>query len=296
MRRKFVRGCAGWIFGLAVSVFLISMWGRSVVSDGDTLAQAAEPLSATNQVAAIVSNWLREEMIDAGFPADAARTAADDVVGSPGLAGAMGRLTVEVTRAAASPGPGEAVVDAAAILLPAVPDLTRALSMATGSPIDESSVAAAVSSLDPIVVVAEGQSRAVGPSSTAASRLGVASVLALSTMAVVGWALVATTDEERLVELRKLLNRVALGALSFTVMLRLGSWVLSPRGGRAPVSEAMSVITASKWMVPFIVSLSAGTLALAAHETKRALRRRRSKLGETGEAVVSAADTVERAV
>src|SRR5690606_20925295 len=92
MRRKFVRGCAGWIFGLAVSVFLISMWGRSVVSDGATLAQAAEPLAATNQVAAIVSNWLREEMIDAGFPADAARTAADDVVGSPGPAGGGERL------------------------------------------------------------------------------------------------------------------------------------------------------------------------------------------------------------
>ncbi|HEX6947343.1 MAG TPA: hypothetical protein VF246_08335 [Acidimicrobiia bacterium] len=295
-RGRFFRSAAFWVFGLSLSVFLGSMWGRTVVSDGEALAEAARPLAETSQVASIVSNWLRQEMVEAGVPEGPARTAAEDVVTTPALAEAMSRLTVEVTLAAASPGPGRAVVDAATILMPAVPDLAAALSVATGAQIDEQSVAETVRSLDPIVVVAEDGERVIGPSSAAASRLGVATVLALATMLVVGWGLVATSDE-RLVELRKLANRVAMGALSFTVMLRLGSWVLSPRGGKAPVSEALSVIAASKWMVPFVVALIAGAFALAAHETRRVLRgRRRVALESVGSPEVSAADAVERAV
>nr|PZN30348.1 MAG: hypothetical protein DIU67_11150 [Actinomycetota bacterium] len=109
--------------------------------------------------------------------------------------------------------------------------------------------------------------------------MGVASVLALATMVVVGWALVAT-GKDRLAETRKLLNRVALGSLSFAVMLRIGSWVFSPRGGKAPISEAVSVIAGAKWMVPFVIALIAGALALVVHETRRAIRRRRLARGE----------------
>ena len=38
MTQRLARGAGGWVFGLAVSVFLIGMWGRTVVSDGDTLS------------------------------------------------------------------------------------------------------------------------------------------------------------------------------------------------------------------------------------------------------------------
>ena len=284
MTRMLARGAGGWVFGLAVSVFLIGMWGRTVVSDSDTLSEAARPLAGTSQVASVVSNWLRDEMIDAGVPSGTAGDAAREVVSTPALGEAMRRLVFEVTRAAASPGPGEAVVDAAGILEPAVPDIAAALSVAAGVPFDEATVERTVGSLDPIVVVAEGEKRAIGPSSPAASRLGVAAVLALAVIVVVGWSLVATSDA-RLLETRRPLNRIALGALSFSVMLRLGSWVLSPEAGRAPVSEALSVIAESKWTVPFVTALIAGALALVVHETKRSLKRRRS-----------AADAVEGAI
>lgn len=275
MTRRFARGAAGWLFGLSVTVLLIAAWGRSVVSDADVLSEAARPLAETSQVATIVSNWLRDEMIDAGVPGAVAGEAAEDVVSTPALGDAMSRLVVEVTLAAASPGPGAALVDAAGILRPAVPDLAAALRAARGSEVEEASVARTVDSLDPIVVVAEGEPRSIGPSSPTASRLGVASVLALATLLVTGWARVAMGDD-RLVEVRHLLNRVALGALSFTVMLRLGSWVLSPRAGRAPVSEALSVIAGSKWTLPLVTALVAGAAALVVQETKRAVRRRRS--------------------
>lgn len=284
MTRRFARGAAGWLFGLALSVALIGTWGRAVVSDANALSEAARPLAQTSQVAGVVSNWLREEMVDLGVPEDSADQAASDAMSAPALEDTMSRLMAEVALAAASAGPEAAVVDVASLLRPVVPDLTAALRVAMGSKVPESEVARAVDSLDPLVVAAEGEVRSLGPSSPAASRLGVASVLALATMLVAGWGLVASGDD-RTVEFRRLLNRIALGALSFAVMLRLGSWVLSPRAGRAPVSEALSVIAASKWTLPLLIGLLAGAAALIVQEAKRAARRRRS-----------AADAVERPI
>lgn len=284
MTRRLARGAAGWLFGLAFSVALIATWGRAVVSDADALSEAARPLAQTSQVASIVSNWLRQEMVEAGVPKGPADQAASHAVNTPGLEDAMRRLVVEVTLAAASVGPDAAVVDVASLLRPTVPEVTTALATALEAEVDENDVARAVDSIDPLVVVADGEARSIGPQSPAASRLGVASLLALATLLVTGWGLVASGDD-RVVEVRRLLNRIALGALSFAVMLRLGSWVLSPRGGRAPISEALSVIAASKWTVPLVVGLIAGAAALVAQETKRTVRRRRS-----------AADAVEGSV
>lgn len=264
---------AGWVFGLSVTVFLIATWGRAVIVDTDALAEAAAPLSGSVQVVDIVGGWLREEMVDAGIPRPVADEAVGEVMESPTVSAALDRVVVEVVLAAGSPGTREAVVDVAEALRPAVPEITRALSAVAGPGIDESTVRRVVEGMDPLVVVVDGQRRSIGPGSPVAGRLGVASLLALATMLVTGWTLVGTGDD-RMTELRQLLTRLALGALSFAVMLRIGSWVLSPQAGRAPVSEALSVIARSKWTVPLVVGLVSGAAALAVREIRLAKRRR----------------------
>jgi hypothetical protein len=272
MSRRAVRGVAGWVFGLSVTVFLIATWGRAVIVDTDVLAEAAAPLSGSVQVVDIVAGWLREEMVDAGIPGPVAEEAVGEVMESPTVSAALNRIVTDVVLAAGSPGRGEAVVDVAEALRPAVPEITRTLSAVAG-PIDEATVRRVVDSMDPLVVVADGERRSIGPGSPVAGRLGVASILALATMLVTGWTTVGTGDD-RMLELRQLLTRVALGALSFAVMLRIGSWVLSPQAGRAPVSEALSVIARSKWTVPLIIGLGSGAAALVVREIKLARRRR----------------------
>jgi hypothetical protein len=42
----------------------------------------------------------------------------------------------------------------------------------------------------------------------------------------------------------------------------MGSWIVDPRGGRAPVGESIALIADSKWLVPLSIGL--GSLAAAA--------------------------------
>lgn len=244
-----------------------------MVVDTAALAEASRPLGGSDRVAEVVSGWLGDELVDLGLPPATAEDALDSAMAAPAVADATSRLVVEVALAAGSVGDEAAVVDVARLLQPAVPEITSALSSAAGRAIDESVVAAVVASLDPIVVVPEGAPRPVGPESPVAGRLGVASLLALATMVVTGWAAVAV-GADRMLELRRLLTRVAMGALSFAVLLRIGSWVLSPQGGRAPVSEALSVLASAKWTVPLVIGLGAGGGALAVREVRSVVRRR----------------------
>jgi hypothetical protein len=118
-------------------------------------------------------------------------------------------------------------------------------------------VAEIIEHLDPLVIH-EDRPPLVGPASPIASRLGTAAALAMVLIVGSGWATVATADDPP-VELRRILNRIALGGLSFGVLLLIGSWIVSPIGGRAPVSETIGLIAGSKWLVP----MSVGALAAA---------------------------------
>ena len=166
----------------------------------------------------------------------------------------------EVVEAAASPSPDGATVDAAAVFAPAVPGITTRLAE-VGVPLTEEQVAAAVADLDPIVVRQPHEQVLVGPESEVASKLGTAAGLAVVAMLIAGWAYVGVSLDKRKA-VRSLLNRFALGALSFAIFLRIGSWILDPGGGRAPLMESLGLLAASKWLVPLAMGVVAGVGAL----------------------------------
>lgn len=129
-----------------------------------------------------------------------------------------------------------------------------------------------VAGLDPLIVREAGDRPVVGPDSPTAARLGTAALLGFIGLLTFGFGVVRLS-EDRVVAVKELLNRVALGGLSFALFLRLGSWVLDPSGGRAPVQATLSGLAGSKWLVPLGVAVVAGSIAGAIYLGKRWFRR-----------------------
>ena len=264
------RSTFGWVFGMAVSVLLLSLWGRAVVVDTETLAESLSPLATSSRVTGYLTNWIEGEMAARG--ADAVEV--DDDVGrlyiSPAVARTLDQLIVELVAAAASTDPNGSRVDVAGVVAPSVPALATGMA-SLGYPVTESEVSDIVASMEPLVVREPGTPALVGPNSLTATRLGTAALLALSALLMLGYGFVSLS-EDRWSAVRSLLTRVALGGLSFAIFLKLGSWVLDPSGGRAPVQASISAVAGSKWAVTLVMAMVAAAVAAVVYLVRRRLR------------------------
>lgn len=269
--RDVTRSTLGWAFGMSVTILLFSLWGRAVVIDTDTLAESLSPLAGSAIVSDLLGDWMADEMVEAGADADLVEPTIDYYLQSSGVGEALDQLVVEMVYAAGSSGPEAATIDMAALIGPSVPELTFGLSQ-MGYPVTQEQVADIVARFDPLVIRQPGADPIVGPSSPTAARLGTAALLALIALIGFGSAF-AALSEDRIGALKSLLTRVAVGGLSFAVFLRVGSWVLDPAGGRAPVQATLSEVARSKWLVPLEVAFVAGAVAAAIYYGRRWLRR-----------------------
>lgn len=266
--RRFAIGVAGWVFGLASTVLLVGIWGRAVVVDTNELADTLSPLAAGDMVSDRLATWLEAELVTAGVDGVGASVVADQVLAHPSVGPVLEQLVAEGVEAAASGDPSGGSVDVAAILLPASGQIATGLNEA-GVPVSTERVEAALSQLDPIVIRDPSDQPFVGASSPLAANLGTAAMLGALLMVFSATAYVAMS-RDRMRAFRALLTRFALGALSFAVLLRLGSWLVDPEGGRAPFRESFALLANSKWMVP----LTIGLVAMAAAIVFRVFRRR----------------------
>lgn len=272
MVRSTTRATAGWVFGLAATILFISVWGRAIVVDTDGLAEAAAPLAGSATVVGLFADWLGEELEDNGVDPSLAAPAVDYVLETTEVGSAIDEFVREVVAAASLPGSEAASVDIAGLLTPVVPEITDTLA-AAGVPVDNADVANAVAGLEPLTVRRASASPYVGVNSPIANRLGTAAVLALLVMVMTGWVAVVVS-RDRMLEARRLLSRLALGGLSFGILLRIGSWVLDPVGGRAPIPESLSLLVGSKWMVPISIASVSAVLAVTIWGVRRLVRRR----------------------
>lgn len=269
--RSVSRASLGWAFGIALSVLLVSIWGRAVVADTESLAEALAPMVRTEAVIEFVADWMGEEMVESGIEPEVVEPTVSYFVGSSAVAEAADVFAAEFVIAAASTDPDGSSIDMRALLGPAVPEVASGLG-GLGIEVDESTVRGVVEGLEPLVIRTPGEPALLGPASETASRLGTASLLAVVALLVFGWGFVALS-EDRLAGLRSLFQRVSVGALSFAVFLRLGAWVLDPAGGRAPIPETVSNLAESKWLVPLQIALAAAIVSGAIYLTRRWLRR-----------------------
>ncbi len=256
------------MFGLASTVLLVGIWGRAVVVDTNELADTLSPLAAGDMVSDRLATWLESELVNAGVDGVGASVAADQVLAHPSVGPVLEQLVAEGVEAAASGDPNGGTVDVAAILLPASGQITTGLNEA-GVPVTNEQVEAALARLDPLVIRDASDQPFVGASSPLAANLGTAAMLGALLMLFAGTAYIVMSID-RMRAFRALLTRFALGALSFAVLLRLGSWLVDPEGGRAPFRESFALLANSKWMVP----LTIGLVAMAAAIVFRVFRRR----------------------
>ena len=257
--KRVMEGASGWLFGLAVTLLLISIWGRAIVVDTDALAESLGPLSQSVTVVDQFADWLGSELTGAGVDPALADEAVKSALGGSAVDDALNDLVLEVVVSAATSDPGGASVDVASILAPAVPEIAVSLTL-SGVPVTEGQVEEVVDGLDPLVIIEPGQAPPVGPESPIATRLGTATVLALVAMVVAG-SISITAASDSIATARKLLIRVALSGLTFGLLLKLGSWILDPGGGRAPASQTLSGLAEAKWLVPMSVAGLAAALA-----------------------------------
>jgi hypothetical protein len=241
-----------------------------VVVDTDELAESLSPLAGTDAVVDRFSDWLVDELIEEGLDPITAEGAAEHVLDDPAVSLALAGLLGEMVEAAASPGQAGSTVDARSVIYPAVPDIAVRLTE-LGVPISEAQLAAAVTDLDPLVVRLPSTDPYVGPESEAASKLGIAVILALAVMLITTLAYTVTSTD-RTKALRSLFTRFSLGALSFAVFLRIGGWILDPGGGRAPVAETLGLLAVSKWLIPLGLGLAAAWGAVAFWVFRRRVR------------------------
>lgn len=262
----------GWAFGISLSILFVSLWGRAVVVDTDTLGESLAPMARSDLVVGYLTDWMAEEMLESGVDPVMVDPAVDQFVGSSEVGDTLDQFAFEVVAAAASSNPGGSEIDVRQLVAPAIPEVTAEL-VGMGLPVSEPQVRDVVEGLDPLVIREPGSDAVVGANSSTASQLATASLLAMLGMVVFGTGYLAVSDD-RVSALRSLVTRIAVGGLSFGLMLRVGSWALDPAGGRAPVRESLSAIAGSKWLVPFQMGLVAAGLAALIYVGTRSFKRR----------------------
>lgn len=255
-----VASFAAWMFGLATSVLFVSLWGRAVVIDTDELGDSLRPLSETGEVAKAFSDWMTAELVESGVPEGQAEEATEAALLTTEVSVALEGLVVDVVAAAATEGVTGGTVDVAAAFLPTAPAISASL-QGSGVPVTEPQVAGIIAGIDPLVIREPDEGAIVGGQSRLASRLGTAALLSIVALIVFG-NLYTFAGRDRLQRLRTLLTRFALTGVSFAVLLKLGSWVLDPSGGRAPISETLSLLAESKWVIPALVGVGAAIAAV----------------------------------
>lgn len=269
--RETAKSTLAWAFGISLTILFISLWGRAVVVDTDALGESLAPLSSSALVVDYVADWMGQELVDSGVAPEMVDPSIDYILESTTVGQSLDQVVVEIVDAAATPDANGSVVDVRQLMLPAVPDVSDALS-AAGYPATESEVRQVVEGFDPLVIREPGQSALVGPSSPTATRLGLASLLASVGLATFG-AFFVKLSEDRIAAIRSLFTRVAIGGLSFAIFLRVGAWVVDPEGGRAPIPETIGNLAQSKWVLPLQVGLAAAAVALTIYAGRRLFKR-----------------------
>jgi hypothetical protein len=253
--RRYALPVVLWVYGISVTVTLISLWGRAVVVDTNLISLAAEDASRARPIAEQIERWLSGQLRDVpGVDPTTADELATSMVGDAALQETLDRLVRDVVLAAAAPE-GQAAVDVAGILSPAVPAITDHL-REWGLPVTEEVVGSYVASLDPLVVREPGEEPAIGSESGTARSLSIATVIGLGLVLSSGFAAVRMAEDRRAM-VRALFHRLALGALGFAVIFQLGSWILDPGAGRAPVRSAASRLVGAKVWLPLMVAAAA---------------------------------------
>ncbi len=245
-----------YLFGLATTGFVISVWGRAVTADQETVTQAASAVGRLDAVEDRLLGWVGAL---AGTEGAATGQLVDDLRKAPGVEEALHGLIGEVIAASMSPLGPPVTVDPAARLTPLAPEVAAVL-QENGMSVDAGQVEAALASVEPLVIDPgdpEGPAAAV---TGVQKGLTVAALVTAGLVVLLGAGAVVLSDDRR-AQLKSLGWKLVLSGVSFTIVTSLSAWLLDPGGGASPARSALASVLRSNREVPILVAVAGAAIA-----------------------------------
>ncbi len=258
--RKGVLSVALWAFGLATSLFLIGMWGRTVSVDSATVEESARAVIDADIATERINSWFEEGLaVASAADSEIVHAVAEEIRATPQYQAAVESIIAQFIDSLFAVDGKDPVLDVGDVLAPLVPVVIAEFDQ-RDLPIDPDSVEGVFDAASAIELDA-GEAASVA-AVVEDARVFLTQVVLLALAALLGTgALAVYLSEERFAMVRTLSTRVVMSALSYAVIFRLASWALDPARGRSPVAGGGSVLLGSNGQV--FVFLAAGAAVIA---------------------------------
>lgn len=260
--RSFSLSVALWLFGIFTSMLLIGLWGRSVAGDQATLETSTRAVLESKIVNDRVTDWLGDAIAAAAelTPGEVAAVV-DAVQGSPQMQAAVDDVVDQAVAAALAPPGTVNQVDLSAAVESLAPVIADALEQ-RGVVSDAAAVRAAANDIPGIVLSADDQLTVGGTVREVRGLLSKVAVVGLGGLLLFGGVAVML-NEERIRQLRTLVLRIGVSAITFAIVIRIGAWAVDPAGGRSPIAAGGAVLLKSNGHILAGVALGAAVIAAA---------------------------------
>ena len=270
--RTLTLSTALWVFGIATSMVLIGLWGRSIAGDQVTLEASTRAVLESEIVNDRVTDWLGDAI------GAAAQLSDDDVVAvvaavddTPEMQAAVDDVVDQAVTAALAPPGSVTVLDLSAAVKSLAPAVATAMED-RGVVADADIVRAAAQEVPGIVLSADDTMTVGGTAREVRGLLSKVVVIGLGGMLLFG-AVAVFLNEDRVRQLRSLVIRIGVSAVTFAIIIRIGAWAVDPAGGRSPIAAGGAVVLKSNGHIFAAVAVAAAAIAAAISPVL--LRRRR---------------------
>jgi len=254
--RSVALSIALWTFGLATSLFLIGMWGRTVVVDSATLEGSARTIIDSDLATDRINMWFEEGLgTAADLDSETARSVVRSIGSRPEYQEAVDSIIGAFVDTLFVTDGDTTRVDLDTALSPLVPIVAEELAR-RDIPVEVERIEDVLDDAG-IVELDAGEAASVA-AVVSDARVFLTQVVAMSLFAMLAAALVAVSlAPERSAMVRQLSMRVLVAAMSYAVILRLAGWALDPSRGRSPFAGGAGVIFSSNSQV-FLILGGAG--------------------------------------
>ena len=260
-----------WLFGISTSVVLIGLWGRSVAGDQVTLEASTRAVLESELVNDRVADWLGDAIAAATqLGTDEVAAVVETVGGSPQMQSAIDSVVDQAVAAALAPPGTVTSVDLSAAVELLAPVVAVALEE-RGVVSDADIVRNAAQDIPGIVLSADDQMTVGGTARQVRVFLSKVVVVGMAGMLLFGAAAVLLSAD-RTRQLRTLIIRIGVSAITFAIVIRIGGWAVDPAGGRSPIAAGGAVLLKSNGHI--LATVAAAAAVIAAGMSVMLLRRR----------------------
>ena len=262
--RSVALSVALWTFGLASSLFLVGMWGRTVAIDSATIEESARTVIDSDLATDRINTWFEEGLATAAdLDSDTARSVVHAIETRSEYQEAVDSIIGAFVDTLFAEGGDTTSVDLDMALSPLVPivadELVRRDVRVEVERIEEVLDDAGVVELD------AGEAASVAAAVTDA-RAFLTQVVLVSLFGMLVTGLLAVSlASDHISMVKQLSTRVLVAAASYALILRLAGWALDPSRGRSPIVGGFSVIISSNSHVFLVFGGVAACVAAAVY-------------------------------